>query len=84
MRQEQETRSKPVDIMVTYTFCTYDSSYPVVDVLYIKEMTSHLQILCSADIIIYVVAIYAYFGMLLSPSYKVTPFCIEKVAFYVG
>jgi hypothetical protein len=49
--------------MVTYTCCTYDSSYPVVYVAYIKEMTPHLQILCSADIIIFVFTIYVYFGM---------------------
>ena len=59
----QETRSKPVDIMVTYTFCTYDLSYPVVDVAYIKEMTPHLQILYSADIFIYFFTILVYFGM---------------------
>jgi hypothetical protein len=59
----QETRSKRVDIMVIYTFCMFDSSYPVVYIAYIKEMTSHLQILCSADIIIYVFTIYVYFGM---------------------
>jgi hypothetical protein len=49
--------------MVIYTFCMFDSSYPVVYIAYIKEMTSHLQILCSADIIIYVFTIYVYFGM---------------------